>query len=137
MCLQNIDKELKYKDGKGWKVFRVEGKKLYPCSMDGRKTPWREGVYYKSRRGFITDDTYGSPTLGQRYPMGFHVIPTKNEAIIYTKTMNTCPDIRFVMRRVEYKGASTSGETTLWFLGGEVYRGPCAVAREMKILPRN
>ena len=137
MCLQNIDKEPKYKDGFGWKVFQYRNDELKPDMQDWKL--YEVGEWVKSGLGELIDEITGSPTEDQLYGNGFHIFPRRKDAEAYVEA-RTGEDSQYSsIRQVEYAQVQATGETALYVnpFGIEEFRSKCIVARKMRILPDN
>ena len=96
MCLDTVDKEIKVKEGIGWKCFRKDGGHLYSLCFSTGSMP---------RRRWITDKrTEPIHGLDSDYPAGFHVHLNKNDAAIWR---GGCDD--YVVIPVKFQDAVATG----------------------------
>ena len=106
MCLSNIDKKCEKKEGVGYKVFKIKKRHLYSPITD-----------YEVKNGWNIDDkeeyiqVWGTSLS---YSTGFHIFLNLEDAKLYKGVFEEDKidkEYKFVVKRVEYKEAYTSGYT--------------------------
>ena len=118
MCLNEIDKECRYRDDIYWKVFRVLDDGCLKSEYCDRK--YKVGKWYRKRKN--EPGAIFSPII--RYEPGFHAFVTKEEAEIWYNYNH----YKKAIRRVELRGVRLSGQV------GYGHKLNVVVADRMKIL---
>lgn len=115
MCLQVLDKEIKYKPGIGYKVFRRDDAGIIKTAVQG--FIMEVGVEYKEpkpeRAIWNSDGNFG-------YPSGFHIFPDLEDARWYCCTNE-------VIFAVKYDNVVATGRDG---------PRPCIVAQTITVLHR-
>ena len=125
MCLQTIYKKKPNPIGKGYKIFRRIRGKLYPMYVRSRGDyPLRRWIKNSDQK--IRHTAYCSKISG--YQSGFHIYANKKNAEGFFDWLGDKES--YCMKRVEYRGAHTSGVVWEW---GSGLNAKTIVADEMRI----
>jgi len=106
MCLDTVDKEIKVKEGIGWKVF-VKDKSYHLKSLL---------QFVRIPIGVWVEDKWTGRLLN-RYQTGFHLFPSRSCAQTYAYSHE-------IIRPVEFRNVTATGTSSLT---------PIIVAREIRI----
>lgn len=119
----------RFMDGKGYKVFGVQGEELIGDYAGFKKRPVNKWLHEKDFRPSVGIAEFMST---REWPWGWMIFMNKKDALFWHKHQRCLHNrTKSVIRKVEFKGGQKA-TAIVRYLGG---RSNLAVAKQIKILP--